>query len=167
MVSARTSALMVLIAAATATLLLAHHADAGRVLSTVDLCQQTDYPALCRTMVKSKVNAEKATQSAINNLILQTRDAKTSASNVKADKSLMDVCNEMYEDALSNLMTSLQNLKSHDKPSLQSNLSAVISDLETCKDTFAESNAKLPFEKIITLLEQMASNSLALAAEVH
>lgn len=118
-------------------------------------------------MVKSKVNAEKATQSAINYLILQMREARISASKAKADKSLLDVCNEMYEDALSDLMTSLQNLKSGDKPSLQSNLSAVISDLETCKDTFAESNAEVPFAKIITLLEQMTSNSLALAAEVH
>ncbi|XP_030545108.1 pectinesterase inhibitor 12 [Rhodamnia argentea] len=167
MVSARTSALVVLIAAATTTLLLAHHADAGRILEEVDLCQKTDYPILCRTMVKSKVNAEKATQSAINYLILQTREAKTSSSKAKADKSLMDVCNEMYDDALSNLVTSLQNLKSRDKPSLQTNLSAFISDLETCKDTFAESNAKLPFENIIRLLEQMASNSLALAAGLH
>ncbi|KAI3435187.1 PMEI domain-containing protein [Psidium guajava] len=137
------------------------------ILEAGDLCQKTDYPILCRTMVKSTVNAEKATQSAINYLILQTRDAKTSSSKAKADKSLKDVCNEMYEDALSNLMTSLQNLKSHDKPSLQTNLSAVISDLETCKDTFEESNAKVPFENIIRQLEQMASNSLALAAGLH
>ncbi|KAF8016391.1 hypothetical protein BT93_H1792 [Corymbia citriodora subsp. variegata] len=165
MVSARSSALVALMVAATTALLLTQQADAGRVL-TGDLCKNTDFPALCSSMVKSKVNAEKATKSAINNIILKTREAKLSTSMTKGDKSLLDVCNEMYDTALSDLDTAVQNLKSGDKPSVQTNLSAVISDLETCVDTFAEANAKLPYEKMINLLEQMTSNSLALAAKL-
>ncbi|KAL3726473.1 hypothetical protein ACJRO7_031380 [Eucalyptus globulus] len=165
MASTRSSALVALIAAAT-TLLLAYHASAGRVLLG-DLCKNTDYPALCSSMVKSKVNAEKATQSAINYLIVQMRQAKVTASTAKADKSLLEVCTEMYDDALADLTTSLQNLKSGDKPSLQTNLSAVISNLETCKDTFIDASAKLPFEKLIEHLQQMTSNSLALANALH
>ena len=147
------SSFTVLVFLATATLLLAGQARG------VNLCGKANFPAVCHAAVKNLKDPHSATRSAINLLIFKTAKAKVLARRFRSSD-----CNEIYDDAVYNLFTCLENLKGHDKASLNINLSAALSDFEQCDDTFADFSRHSPLVRTNKLLKRMASNGLYLAS---
>ncbi|XP_041013171.1 pectinesterase inhibitor 12-like [Juglans microcarpa x Juglans regia] len=145
---------------ATVTILLAGQARAQ------SLCDKADYQPLCLSVIKGQTDAHLALESAITVLISQSQRAKISAGK-KGDSQNLDVCKENFDDAISNLKTSLKNLKNGDMASLNINLSAALTDFVTCDDTFVESSETNPIGKTDTLLSHMASNCLYLSSLIH
>ncbi|KAJ9708857.1 hypothetical protein PVL29_000721 [Vitis rotundifolia] len=147
----------------TATFLLAgqcsaHDPKVSTALSS--LCSDADFPQLCLEITKGASDPKSATQMAIQALILGATGLQ---------KSNLDTCVEVYDDAVDNLHTSLANIQSGDKAALKSNLSAVLSDIVTCDDSFAEGGDDPPaaLTKTNKVMRKLGSNCLALADEVH
>lgn len=132
------------------------------------LCKRTDYPALCKSVLKTqrRGGVAAATQSAIRATIYQTVQAKALATKLSRSggKRIFQVCYEVYDDALSNLVTSMKNLKAKSRADLNINLSAALSDFVTCDDSFAEAGVTSPLARVNRRLNQLASNCLALAS---
>lgn len=129
-----------------------------------DVCGRADYPGLCRAVVKGQKNPYAATQATVKRLIAETVAAKKAA--VKGAgkyKQVLGVCLENYGDALSSLKTSLSNMKSRDKGGFNSNLSAALTDYETCEDTFSEMGIRSPLANTNARLRHIADNGLYLA----
>lgn len=158
---------MVFLAITTLLILLADQAH-GRGLGSRrrnlggDICRRSDYPAVCRSTVKGQTNPYAATQVAVKQLISASAAAKKVAS--KAGRSqVLGICKENYDDALSSLKTSLGYMRTHDKGSFNSYVSAALTDFDTCDDAFSEMGLSSPLLKTNTRLRQMASNVLYLA----
>ncbi|GMY26277.1 pectinesterase inhibitor-like [Fagus crenata] len=141
---------------ATATILLAGQAHGIR---HINLCRRADYPKLCRLVVRGQVNPYVAMASAINQLIIATYKAEGLAT-----RSGSKDCRASYGDAISNLKTSLVNLRSHDKASLEINLAAALTDYVDCDDGLEDFGGRTPLGRTNGKLHRMASNSLYLAS---
>lgn len=77
-------------------------------------------------------------------------------------------CQETYNDALDNLQNAVSAIAARDKGTLNSMLSAVITDYETCEDGFAELPiSSSPMAVADELLSKLASNCLAIATLIH
>ncbi|XP_038886537.1 uncharacterized protein LOC120076712 [Benincasa hispida] len=132
---------------------------------SLDLCQRADFPALCRSVVKGIHDPSVAIESTIKQLMFQTKQAMNVARRRKS--SAMDVCIEVYDDAYSNLETCLSSLQSHDKGTLNINLSAALTDYVTCDDAVAEIGLISPVTRTNDLMRRMASNCLYLSSLIH
>ncbi|XP_022131971.1 pectinesterase inhibitor 12-like [Momordica charantia] len=132
-----------------------------------DICRKADYPAMCRSVVKGLNNPRVAFEAAVRQLMFQTSRAKSVAQRNKDKSSAMEVCFEVYDDAYSNLETGLSNLKSHDKSSLNVDLSAVLTDYVTCDDAINEEGITSPVTRTNAILSQMASNCLYFSSLIH
>lgn len=158
---------MVFLAIMATLILLAGQAHGRRIRSRSrtaagGICGRADYPAICSAAVKGQKNPYAATQAAIKQLISSTAAAKKWAAKGRKSQEL-GVCNENYDNALSSLRTSLGNMKTHDKGSFNSYVSAALTDYGTCDDAFSEIGLSSPLLKTNTRLSQMASNILYLA----
>ncbi|KAG6518976.1 hypothetical protein ZIOFF_022463 [Zingiber officinale] len=78
--------------------------------------------------------------------------------------SNLQVCSGSYDDALDNLNGARIAVKAQDKGTMNSMLSALVTDFSTCEDSFSEMNARSPQAAADKLLTKMASNCLALAS---
>ena len=132
---------------------------------SLDLCKKADYPALCRSVVKGLVDPSTAMETSIKQLMVETKQAMSVAKRQKS--SAMDVCIEVYDDAYSNLETCLSSLKSHDKGTLNINLSAALTDYVTCQDAIAEKGLSSPITRNNNLLSQMTTNCLYLSGLIR
>ncbi|CAK9312370.1 unnamed protein product [Citrullus colocynthis] len=132
---------------------------------SLDLCRSADYPALCRSVVKGRHNPSTAMESAIQQLMIETKQAMNVARRRKS--SAMDVCIEVYDDAYANLETCLSSLKSQDKGTLNINLSAALTDYVTCDDAVAEVGLTSPVTRSNDLLRRMTSNCLYLSSLIR
>ncbi|KAH7570324.1 hypothetical protein ACOSP7_018381 [Xanthoceras sorbifolium] len=134
--------------------------------TAVDLCKGSDFQDLCRSVTKGTTDPTKATELAIKALLSETTHVREVAKGLEKSQEL-DVCNEEIDDAIDNLNGALQFLKSHDIWGLNNYLSAVVTDFVTCDDAYEETGKKSPFAKIAKTAEEMASNCLALASQIH
>ncbi|KAA0061069.1 hypothetical protein IC582_006787 [Cucumis melo] len=132
---------------------------------SLDLCKKADYPALCRSVVKGLTDPSTAMETSIKKLMVETKQAMSVAKRQKS--SAMDVCIEVYDDAYSNLETSLSSLKSHDKGTLNINLSASLTDYVTCDDAIAERGSTSPVTRNNKLLREMTTNCLYLSGLIR
>ncbi|KAF3431223.1 hypothetical protein FNV43_RR25953 [Rhamnella rubrinervis] len=134
----------------------------------VNLCAKADYPALCLLLVKGETDPTRATESVIYRLIRQTKKAKKHLSRFGTSQSqVIQVCQESYDDAIYDLHTCLDNLKSHDKAGFNSNLSAALTDYVTCDDAFGELGETSPVQNVNRKLRRMAGTGLYLETMVH
>ncbi|GAV80041.1 PMEI domain-containing protein, partial [Cephalotus follicularis] len=145
--------------------LLAHQATA-RVGGIHDLCRNTDYQQLCREVIRGANKPSRATENAILSLITETNKATVLASKF-GQNQYIDACKGLYSDAIDSLKTSLDSLKTKDKGTLNSNLSAALTYYGTCDDTYAEAGQNSPLAATNKHLAQMADNSLALASLIQ
>lgn len=77
-------------------------------------------------------------------------------------------CEENYRDALDNLQSAMDAISTRDIGTINSMLSAAISDFSTCEDGFAEiSFGRSPMAAIDENLTKMVSNSLAVASLIN
>ncbi|XP_062109480.1 uncharacterized protein LOC133820937 [Humulus lupulus] len=128
-----------------------------------DICRRADYTAVCRAAVKGQKNPFVATQLAVKQLISSTFGAKKAASKGGRGSPVLGICRENYDDALSNLQSSLSKMRAHDKGSFNSYVSASLTDFVTCDDAFSEMGMSSPLTRTNARLRQMASNILYLA----
>ncbi|KAH7568199.1 hypothetical protein JRO89_XS07G0258100 [Xanthoceras sorbifolium] len=118
------------------------------------------------SVTKGATDPTKATELAITALLSETTRVREVAKRLGKSQEL-DVCNEEIDDAINNINGALQFLKSHDISGLNNHLSAVLTDFVTCDDAYEETGKKSPFAKIAKTAKEMASNSLALASQIH
>ncbi|XP_022151947.1 uncharacterized protein LOC111019796 [Momordica charantia] len=130
-----------------------------------NICGKADDVPLCRSMVKGATDPVAATKASIDQLITETKRAKE-ASVQLGKSSFMGACTQNFGDNILNLQEGLQALKSRDKGTLMSSLSAVVSLYSGCDDAIGEGGIVTQAAGIVSINSQlihMASNCLYLA----
>ncbi|KAG6478980.1 pectinesterase inhibitor-like [Zingiber officinale] len=144
------------------------------------LCGKTDYPDVCVSWVRQlggSVGGGPA-HDALGVLSLQMQACRAKVDAARAEVSAavvkpgtdprtasnLQVCSDSYDDAVDNLDDAEAAVKANDKGTMNSMLSALVTDFSTCEDSFSEMNAKSPQAATDDLLTKMASNCLALAS---
>ena len=143
------------LAVAATVLLLAGNAAA----TSVDLCKKihnNSTQELCKSVIKGTTDPRKATELAIEALIVEIGHVKEA-----------NVCNEVMDEAIDNLNGALKFLKSNDKGSLNDYLAEVLADFGDCEEAYEESGKTSPLAKTTETAKKMASNCLALASQIH
>ncbi|KAF3431224.1 hypothetical protein FNV43_RR25954 [Rhamnella rubrinervis] len=144
------------------------HPQAGTPVGGRDLCSGSSYPAMCRSIVKGQTNPQCATEAVVNQLVVETKHANTNVDRFGSTQSqVIQICKENYDIALTNLQTSLTNLKSKDTAGFKSNLSAALADYVTCDDAFGELGETSPVANTNKMLREMADTGLYLVTMVH
>ncbi|KAK4768398.1 hypothetical protein SAY87_003539 [Trapa incisa] len=144
------------------------------------ICKKTDYADICFSTIKPllrghKANLMLALKAEIGAASVMFRSAKhqiekvsNNPSSSKTMKDNLSVCSESYDSALDSLQSSLQAIAGRDRGTLSSELSAVITYIETCNDAFVERpSARSPVSTVASKLSKIGSNCLAIAQQVH
>ncbi|CAH8361491.1 unnamed protein product [Eruca vesicaria subsp. sativa] len=130
-------------------------------------CMVTDFPALCRGTIKGQTNVNAATDVAIRELMKRTRHARDIAKKeVKVLDGGVATCLSNFNSAFDNLDKALKNVKENDGFSLNINLSAALTDYDTCSEAMKGSKEINVVYKSAGVLYKMADNCLALATLV-
>ncbi|XP_010498843.1 PREDICTED: uncharacterized protein LOC104776463 [Camelina sativa] len=135
-------------------------------LSLIDPCTVSDFPALCRGTIKGQTNVNAATDVAIRELMKRTRQAKTIAEKELTRDGGVATCLSNFNSAFDNLDKALKNIKENDGFSLNINLSAALTDYDSCSDAMKETREVNVVYKSAGVLYQMADNCLALSTLV-
>ncbi|XP_023542070.1 uncharacterized protein LOC111802045 [Cucurbita pepo subsp. pepo] len=128
-------------------------------------CDKADHVQLCQTAVKGATEPEAALKAAIEHLIVETERAREEAAKLGKMEPL-DVCKTNFNDAIRGLKESLNHLKTKDKHSLKTKLSAALTFYVTCDDTLAEGRVVQLASDVLTtdaMLRQLAGVCLYLA----
>ncbi|XP_010251361.1 PREDICTED: putative pectinesterase/pectinesterase inhibitor 26 [Nelumbo nucifera] len=145
--------------------------------TTADMCKETDYPGVCSTAlqdVKTGGGFEDATSVAIQASIAQINQAKSKVlslmkTETEEGKLFLDVCREVYQDALDNLTACDSDLKEKSRGGLEDKLSSALSDIGTCDDTLNETTnlaSAPPVLKYNDVIEKLVTDALALASKI-
>ncbi|EOA29676.1 hypothetical protein CARUB_v10015823mg [Capsella rubella] len=105
------------------------------------ICGKTDFPPLCESSVNTSSVLVLAIQASIN----ATKAALATVEEVAADD-----CQELYDD-------------SRDIATVNTNLSAAMTDYSTCNDGFEEAGEPNPLADVGDKLTKMVSNCLAIS----
>ncbi|KAF8401323.1 hypothetical protein HHK36_012257 [Tetracentron sinense] len=140
------------------------------------ICDATDNPALCISAVvphlTGKVDPlavlEMMIKACINKaqfaMALATRIAK-SPTTPSAIASYLDACKDSYSDAMDNLQSATDAISTRDTGTMNSMLSAALTDFGTCEDGFAETpGVNSPMAEWDDMLSKLASNCLAIVS---
>ncbi|KAL0814264.1 hypothetical protein Bca101_070707 [Brassica carinata] len=111
-------------------------------LSLGDPCTVADYPKLCRRTIKGQTNVNAATDMAIKELMKRTMQAKDMAKKEPKGDGGVAVCLSTFGSAFDNLDKALKNIQGNDGFSLNINLSAALTDYDTCSDAMKETGEK-------------------------
>ncbi|CAH8386938.1 unnamed protein product [Eruca vesicaria subsp. sativa] len=135
-------------------------------LSLGDPCTVADHPKLCRRTIKGQTNVNAATDMAIRVLMKRTMQAKDMAKKEPKGDGGVATCLSTFDSAFDNLAKSLKNMKENDGYSLNMNLSAALTDYDTCIDAMEGTQEANVFYKSAGVLYKMADNCLALSTLV-
>lgn len=137
------------------------------------ICDSTDYSDICLTslspfLIPGKTDPVSVLESAIKATTQHAKQAMShatklaSAPNLPTRKSnALSDCQYMFSDALDNLQSAMEALPSRDFGTVNSMLSAVITDSETCEDGFSGTSPLADFD---ATLRMMGSNCLAISS---
>ncbi|KAH7513468.1 hypothetical protein FEM48_Zijuj12G0203100 [Ziziphus jujuba var. spinosa] len=137
------------------------------------ICDSTDYPTLCLAsltpfLIVGKTDPVSILELAIKastqqaKLALEAATKLASAPNLPPRKaSGLSDCQYMFNDALDNLESAMDAIPSKDYGTVNSMLSAVITDSETCEDGFT---GQSPLAEFDDKLRMMGSNCLAISS---
>lgn len=144
------------------------------------ICKKTDYAAICvstiapllrgrradpMSVLKAEITAATVRFKAARQLVGKLAANPTST---KTMKDCLSVCLENYDSALDSLQASLRAIDGRDRGTLSSELSAVMTYVETCNDAFRESpTVKSPVSLAASHLAKIGSNCLAISQQVH
>ncbi|KAF5738765.1 hypothetical protein HS088_TW13G01666 [Tripterygium wilfordii] len=143
------------------------------------LCASTDYSSLCVSSITQLLSgAKEATADAVAvlELVIKAASEHTKLAIAKAEKllaapttpakvvAMIKDCKDNYDDALDNYQSALDAIPARDIGTINSMLSAALTDYTTCDDGFE--GLKSPVAEIDSLLSKMASNTLAIASLV-
>ncbi|XVE82260.1 hypothetical protein DITRI_Ditri15bG0134000 [Diplodiscus trichospermus] len=147
------------------------------------LCDKTDQPSLCMSSISPFYNGKSDVGSVVWMLMragteqtkrairIATKMANDAKNDPKKVSSLND-CKEVYDDALDNLQKSMDAITPKDVGTINTMMSAAISDYASCDDGFSgqpDPNAKgvSPMGKINENLMNIAAIILSLANMIH
>ncbi|MBA0710661.1 hypothetical protein Golax_009933, partial [Gossypium laxum] len=121
------------------------------------LCAKTEYPDLCLTTIAPFFNGKTDIASVVEMLIKagteQTKQANATATKMAADPKYADDpktisglkgCYEMYDDALDNMQNAMDAIPVHDIGTIETMVSAAITDYGTCDVGFTRQPNPVP-----------------------
>lgn len=139
------------------------------------ICDSTDNPALCLStlapFLSDKTDPISVLEMAIKACTQHVKDAiatalvLTNVHKASTDSGNIPIfkdCTEMYNDALDNLQSAMDAIPARDIGTINTMLSAALTDFVTCEDEFSGETSELsPYDDKGT---KMASNCLAIAS---
>lgn len=140
------------------------------------ICGATDHPAECLASIipylTGAVDPISVLKMEIQALLKGFEQAIAVAKKLKADastsawvKSCLDICLDVYDSGISDLGNAITAISSHDIGRLNTLLSATVSYVDTCEDSFTEKpGVNSPMQEVDDQLDKLASNNLAIAA---
>ncbi|XP_059626928.1 vegetative cell wall protein gp1 [Cornus florida] len=138
----------------------------------MNICHSTDYPLLCLSSIKPYVNGrndplsvlEMAIKASVEHtkLALSALERLATTSRCPAPRSALDCCKDSYDDALENIYTALDAVPARDIGTVNTMLSAAITDLGDCEDEYSGMSSLLPIAA--QKLDNMVSNCLAIVS---
>ncbi|KAK6930270.1 Pectinesterase inhibitor domain [Dillenia turbinata] len=147
------------------------------------ICESTDYPQICLSTIGPFLTGKTDTISVLEIVIkacvqhakLALKAAKQLSKKSGVSQILSsgaDVCRENFEDALDNLQRAMDAIPGKDIGTINSMLSAVVTDAGSCEDAFQEgpvpdSDEEPPMKIYYDKLSKMASNCLAVASLIQ
>ncbi|KAI4329796.1 hypothetical protein MLD38_028142 [Melastoma candidum] len=140
------------------------------------LCSKTDYVTLCISSVKKNIKGQHTGVSVLNAEIdaaaNSTKEALAKATTLyksassKVEKEILGTCQEMYGDAIDEAVDAKAAIKAHDSASLNSYLSALLTDVETCEDTYSDFSRASPLKELDDLIRNLGSNCFKIASQI-
>ncbi|CAN8269944.1 unnamed protein product [Cochlearia groenlandica] len=128
------------------------------------ICSKTNNPSLCESSVTPLLTAHlKPDVSSVLVLAIQASIDATKAAMAIVVEVSADECQELYDDAVTNLEDAINAVKSRDIPTVNTNISAAMTDYGTCDDGFEESGEPNPLGDVSDKLTKMVSNCLAIS----
>ncbi|KAG7624298.1 putative pectinesterase [Arabidopsis thaliana] len=128
------------------------------------ICGKTDNPPLCESSVSPLLTPQlKPDTSSVLILAIQASITATKAAMATVEKVDASDCQELYDDAVVNLEEAVNAVKSSDIATVNTNLSAAMTDYSTCNDGFEESGEPNPLADVADKLTKMVSNCLAIS----
>ncbi|ESQ49370.1 hypothetical protein EUTSA_v10022426mg [Eutrema salsugineum] len=128
------------------------------------ICGKTDFPPLCESAITPLLTAQlKPDASSVLVLAIQASINATKAATTTVEKVAAADCQELYDDAVTNLEDAVNAVKSRDIATVNTNLSAAMTDYTTCNDGFEESGEPNPLADVADQLTKMVSNCLAIS----
>ncbi|KAL5983531.1 hypothetical protein ACLOJK_017618 [Asimina triloba] len=141
-----------------------------------DICSKTDYADVCITSLTGTplegdtLDASAALQMLIKSAVRHGNAALVEAQRLAGDSSLPDftlqnmkVCQGTYSDALDDFQKAADAAVARDMGTLNTMLSAAMTDYDTCSDGFMEMPGASPLIDYDNKLSHMTSNCLAVA----
>ncbi|KAJ7980386.1 pectinesterase inhibitor-like [Quillaja saponaria] len=141
------------------------------------ICDTTDYPDICLNtispLVPGKTDALSVLHVAIKAAVEHVKLAQTAATKLSTLTTTADTrssssasgikeCKDTYNDALDNFQSAMDAIQRHDIGTINTMLSAAVTDFSQCEDAFQGLNS--PLLDIDDKLHKMTSNCLAIAS---
>ncbi|KAG0487409.1 hypothetical protein HPP92_009504 [Vanilla planifolia] len=137
------------------------------------LCLSAPYPLLCADLPSPAPrslaeNSARAAAAKISAALPALKRIRAGFPGNRRMASTLDVCAEVYADAVDSLSTAVDALRAAgDMSDVMIHLSASLTDVGTCDDAFDEDpSLPNPLAKISRNLNRLVTNSLALASAV-
>ncbi|KAI4329789.1 hypothetical protein MLD38_028135 [Melastoma candidum] len=140
------------------------------------LCSKTDYVTLCISSVNKNIKGQHTGVSVLNAEIdaaaNSTKEALAKATTLyksassKVEKQILSTCQETYGYAIDAAVDSKAAIKAHDAASLNIHLSALITYVETCEDTYSEFSRASPLKELDDLIGNLGSNCFKIASQI-
>ncbi|KAK6941100.1 Pectinesterase inhibitor domain [Dillenia turbinata] len=144
------------------------------------LCDKTDYPDLCIETITPFLNSSDTDALAVLNMHINAAE-QVFQSAMKLAKAIpkpafmptliagaLDVCIEMYDEALYGLEEAKHAIENGDAGSMMSYLDGIGTDVETCDDAFSKGpGSSSPLKDIDGKINKIWSNMLAIAEQVN
>lgn len=129
------------------------------------ICGKTDNPLLCESSVSPLLTTTllKPDASSVLLLAIQASIAATKAVMPTVNRVAGADCQELYDTAVSDLEDAVSAVKEGDVATVNVNLSAAMTDYETCNDGFEEAGEVNPLVDVAGRLTKMVGNCLAIS----
>ncbi|XP_022155317.1 uncharacterized protein LOC111022449 [Momordica charantia] len=141
------------------------------------ICSNTDNPQLCTKSISThlkpgtnQIDPVSALKTEIGESIIKVQNAMERARELRKDPSTsklanvcLATCLDTYNLAIFDLKKVLESIEHHDAGTMESYLSAVLSNIGTCDDSFAEMGLVSPLDNLAIELNKFASNCLAIS----
>lgn len=136
------------------------------------ICSHTEFPDIC-SAIAPKTTGSASPQTVLESLIKQSEEEThatiASVSKLRERPTLppmvaanLKVCEDSYNDALYSLEKAKKAMDSDDMPTLAINLSAALTNYDTCENGFVEMPGLSPMSKNDDKLAKLVKDGLAL-----
>uniref|UniRef100_A0A7N0VG48 Pectinesterase inhibitor domain-containing protein n=1 Tax=Kalanchoe fedtschenkoi TaxID=63787 RepID=A0A7N0VG48_KALFE len=141
-----------------------------------NICDKTDYPALCRASVFPFLHSnfdhfsvlKLSIDACVNHTQAAIQKAAELANNPDTEE-IIQVCQESYAAAMEDLKESASALAARDLITFRTKMSSVITSIGTCDETFGEDpemESSSPLSAIDETITRLASNVIAIGGRL-